>query len=205
MSCIARAGRDYGLCFYSRKAEALPIRCSFRVLKPDACPIARKSSMICLRSLLDGCGGTGSQLNHRLGSARAAFKTCAQVWKHARTSQQHKVRIFEACIGSQPLYCLHTDYKACSKILLYRQLQLIRGIALLPPTDVMRTGVFLEGSSFPSRVHDKPICKGQPKQVCKITSSLYRWLVAMKGWQILCRLHQLRGGTESALFVLGLP
>ena len=64
-------------------------------------------SSVCV---LDECGDIGSELNRRLGSARAAFKTLTQVWKHARISRQHKVRIFEACIGSQLLYCLHTAW-----------------------------------------------------------------------------------------------
>ena len=51
MSCIASAGMDYGLCFNWRKVEASPIRCNFRVLKPDGCSIECKSSMICLGSL----------------------------------------------------------------------------------------------------------------------------------------------------------
>ena len=62
-------------------------------------------STICQGSLLDGSGDIGSELNGRLGSARAAFKTLTQVWKLTRISRQHKVRIFEACVGSQLLNC----------------------------------------------------------------------------------------------------
>ena len=220
MSCIASAGMDYGLCFNWCKVEALPIRCNFRVLKPDGCPIECKSSMIYLGSLLDGSGDIGSELNRRLGSARAAFKTLTQVWKHARISRQHKLRIFEACIGSQLLYCLHTAWlnkaalrkldgfqgrclrkilgvphayvsrisnlevlglaacKAYSKILLYRQLQLIHQIALLPSTDVMRTCVFEEGS-FSLKGHHKPRCRGRPKQVW--ASQVYQLAVQAAG------------------------
>ena len=226
MSCIASAGMDYDLCFNWRKVEALPIRCNFRVLIPDGCPIECKSSMVYLGSLLDGSGDIGSELNCRLGSARAAFNTPTQIWKHARISRQHKVRIFEACVGSLLLYCLHTAWlnkaalrklngfqarcyvyvsrisnlevpelaacKAYSKILLYRQLQLIHRIALLLFTDVMRTCVFEEGS-FSRKGHDRPRCRGAHRNrsgLHKFTSWLYRWLVALKGWQILGRPHQ---------------
>ena len=134
--------------------------------------------------------------------------------------RNHKVRIFEACSGSQLLYCLHTAWlnkaalrkldgfqarclrkipgvphayvsrisnlevlglaacKAYPKILLYKQLHLIHRIALLTSIDVMKTCVFVEGS-FSFKGHDRPRCKGRPKQVW--ASQVYQLAVQVAG------------------------
>ena len=42
--------------------------------------------------------------------ARADFKQLSKVWRHARISVQRKVNIFEACVVSKLLYCLHTAW-----------------------------------------------------------------------------------------------
>ena len=221
MDCIAQAGGDYGLCFNWRKVEAMPIRCVFNVLKPDGHPVACKSSLVYLGSLLDNAGDIGPELNRRLGSARADFQALNRVWKHACIAARRKIRIFDACIGSQLLYCLHTAWlnkaflrkldgfqarslrkilgiphsylsrvpnvevlkqaaaKPYSKILMYRQLQLIARIAALPSSDVMRTCVFEEGS-FQLQGHAKPRCRGRPKQVW--TSQVYQLAVQVALW-----------------------
>ena len=148
MSCIASAKMDYGLCLNWRKVEALPIRCNFRVLQPDGCPIECKSSMIYLGNLLDEFSDIGSELNRRLGSARAAFKTLTQVWKHTHISRQHEVRIFEACIGSQLLYCLHTVWlnKAALRKLDGFQARCLRKIPGVPHAYVSRISNLEVGS-----------------------------------------------------------
>ena len=38
------------------------------------------------------------------------FQAFNRVWKHARITARCKVRFFDACIGSQLLYCLHTAW-----------------------------------------------------------------------------------------------
>ena len=63
--------------------------------------------------------------------------------------------------------------KPYSKILMYRQLQLIARIAALPSSDVMRTCVFEEGS-FQLQGHAK-----RPKQVW--TSQVYQLAVQVAG------------------------
>ena len=93
MDCIAQAGGDYGLCFNWRKVEAMPIRRVFNVLKPDGHPVACKSSLVYLGSLLDNAGDIGPELNRRLGSARADFQALNRVWKHACiTAQDSHIR-----------------------------------------------------------------------------------------------------------------
>ena len=81
VDCLARAGGHYGLRFNGHNVEAMPIRCSFNVLKPEC-----KSS-------------------RQLGSARAGFQVLRNVWKHASITLRRKARIFDACIGSPLLYC----------------------------------------------------------------------------------------------------
>ena len=88
----------------------MPIRCSFNVLTPHGYPIECRSSLVYLGGLLDVSGDIGSELNRRLGSARADFQALSKVWKHASSTIRRKVRIFDACIGSQLLYCLHTAW-----------------------------------------------------------------------------------------------
>ena len=43
-----------------------------------------------------------------MGAARAEFKTLERVWSHSTLPRHKKLQIFEACVLSKLLYCLHT-------------------------------------------------------------------------------------------------
>ena len=67
-----------------------------------------KESLLYLGSFLCDNGSIGPELNRRLGAARAEFETLCRVWNHAVLPKEEKIRIFEACVLSKLLYCLHT-------------------------------------------------------------------------------------------------
>ena len=60
--------------------------------------------------MLDATGSVSSELNLRLGLARSDVKNLERVWKHANIPQHRKILIFDTCVGSQLLYCLHTAW-----------------------------------------------------------------------------------------------
>ena len=69
-----------------------------------------KESFVYLGSYLCDNGSIGPELNRRLGAARAEFETLSRVWNHAVLPKSEKIRIFEACVLSKLLYCLHTAW-----------------------------------------------------------------------------------------------
>ena len=49
-------------------------------------------------------------INSRLGTARADFDTLMKVWSHSNLKIERKYEIFQACISSKLLCCLHTTW-----------------------------------------------------------------------------------------------
>ena len=110
MQCIEQAGRMYGLQLNWNKLEVLPVRCEARIKKPNGDYVVSKESLLYLGSFLCDNGSIGPELNRRLGAARAEFQTLCRVWNHAVLPKAEKIRIFEACVLSKLLYCLHTAW-----------------------------------------------------------------------------------------------
>ena len=110
MQCIEQAGRMYGLQLNWNKLEVLPVRCEARVRTPNGELVVSKESLVYLGSYLCDNGSIGPELNRRLGAARAEFETLSRVWNHAVLPKSKKIRIFEACVLSKLLYCLHTAW-----------------------------------------------------------------------------------------------
>ena len=69
-----------------------------------------KESLLYLGCFLCDNSSIGPELNRRLGAARAEFETLCRVWNHAVLPKAKKTRIFEACVLSKLLYCLHTAW-----------------------------------------------------------------------------------------------
>ena len=101
MTTIGRVGAEYGLSFNWSKLEVLPVRATTAIYKPDGTAVQNKDSMLYLGSSLSADGRAGSELNRRLGMARADFSTLARVWKHASISRRRKLQILNACIISK--------------------------------------------------------------------------------------------------------
>ena len=110
MQCIEQAGRMYGLQLNWNKLEVLPVRCEARVRTPNGELVVSKESLVYLGSYLCDNGSIGPELNRRLGAARAESETLSRVWNHAVLPKSEKIRIFEACVLSKLLYCLHTAW-----------------------------------------------------------------------------------------------
>ena len=144
MTCIQDAGLNYGLSFNWRKLESLPVRCAANILKPDGTAIDQKDSIVYLGALLSNSGAAGPELNRRLGAARADFKVLARVWKHAALTRARKIEVFEACIVSKLLYCLHTLYlnKAELTELDAFQAKCLRQISGIPHSMISRVSNF---------------------------------------------------------------
>ena len=116
---IQRAGANYGLAFNWGKIEVMPVRCETDLDKPDGKRVPNKESMVYLGGLLSASGKNGPELSRRIGMATADFETLCKVWKHARVTLRKKIAIFESCIMSKLLYCMHTlwlNRAECSKL-----------------------------------------------------------------------------------------
>lgn len=110
MECIGSAGAEYGLVFNWSKLEALPVRTTAEIRKPDGTLVTSKDSMMYLGSLLAADGRVGSELGRRLGLAQRDFRSLRQLWSHASLSRARKLQIFNACVVSTLTYGLHTSH-----------------------------------------------------------------------------------------------
>ena len=108
MTCIGQVGGRYGLSFNWSKLEAMPVRMAAHFRTPDGEDIPSKDSLLYLGSSLNADGRNGSEINRRLGMARADFDTLSRVWGHASISRARKLRIFEAYILAKLAYGLVT-------------------------------------------------------------------------------------------------
>ena len=73
---------------------------------PNGGDIPSKESLVYLGSTLHADGRSGSEINRRLGMARADFDAVSRIWGHASISRSRKLKIFEACILSKLAYGL---------------------------------------------------------------------------------------------------
>ena len=108
MRCIEAMGMNYGLRLNWKKCEVLPIGCEASIAAPDGSYLTCKSSISDLGSYLDATGAGGPEICRRLGEAKGQFDKLARVWRHSTLHPQQKIRIFQACVVSKLLYCLHT-------------------------------------------------------------------------------------------------
>ena len=108
MKAIAHAGANYGLLLSWGKVEVMPVRCEAAIRKPDGSIVAAKTSLVYLGSVIRASGDMAAEIGRRLGAARADFVSLERVWRHSSLSAQRKNRIFDACIASKLLCCLHT-------------------------------------------------------------------------------------------------
>ena len=88
MNCIADVGREYGLQFNWSKLEHLPVRMDATLRRPDGGIIPKKSRMMYLGSTIAADGRISSELNRRLGLARADFDKLRVIWSHSSISRK---------------------------------------------------------------------------------------------------------------------
>ena len=207
MTCIRRAGTTYGLTFNWSKLEVLPVRCQALINKPDGSQVVQKDRMVYLGATLSNDGQISSELSRRLGAAQAEFGTLSKVWAHSTLALKKKLQIFQACVLSKLLYCLHTAWLSSaelrkldafqarclrktlgvphsyisrvtntevlqkasqhklSSILLERQMNLMRKLALKTDDDLMRGSLFCP-STFELKRHTGRRGRGRPRATC---------------------------------------
>ena len=138
--CIEAMGMNYGLRLNWKKCEVLPIGCEASIAAPDGSYLTCKSSISYLGSYLDATGAGGPEICRRLGEAKGQFHKLARVWRHSTLHPQQKIRIFQACVVSKLLYCLHTMWlnKAELRKIDGFQAKCLRSILHIPPPYISR-------------------------------------------------------------------
>ena len=140
MRCIEAMGMNYGFRLNWKKCEVLPIGCEAFIAAPDGSYLTCKSSISYLGSYLDATGAGGPEICRRLGEAKGQFDKLARVWRHSTLHPQQKIRIFQACVVSKLLYCLHTMWlnKAELRKIDGFQAKCLRSILDIPPPYISR-------------------------------------------------------------------
>ena len=108
MRCMEAMGMNYRLRLNWKKCEVLPLGCEANIGAPDGSCLTCKRSISYLGGYLDASGMAGPEICRRLGQAKGEFDKLAKVWRHSTLRTQQKIRIFQACVVSKLLYCLHT-------------------------------------------------------------------------------------------------
>ena len=106
MLTIGSVGEEYGLKFNWKKLEMMPVRVDAVIRTPDGDQVKCKDQLVYLGSSLSSDGKVGSELNRRLGLARADYENLRKIWSHSALSVRRKVAVFEACVVSKLLYGL---------------------------------------------------------------------------------------------------
>ena len=108
MHCVRRAGSMYGLSFNWKKLELVSSTEVSSISAPTGDAISPKGQIVYLECTITADGTAGSELNRRLGAARAEFEQLRRVWSHSGISRARKLEIFNACVISKLLYNLHS-------------------------------------------------------------------------------------------------
>ena len=66
------------------------------------------------------------------------FGKLARVWRHSTLHPQQKIRIFQACVVSKLLYCLHTMWLNKAELRKIDGFQCLRSILYIPPPYISR-------------------------------------------------------------------
>ncbi|CAE8648405.1 unnamed protein product [Polarella glacialis] len=110
MNIIGDVGTQYGLAFNWSKLEAMPVRCNLILPTPQEGTVKLKEGIVYLGSLLSNDGSIGGELGRRIGNASCDFRVLCKVWSHAAINKQRKLEIFNACVVSKLMYCIHTAW-----------------------------------------------------------------------------------------------
>ncbi|OLP90031.1 Copia protein [Symbiodinium microadriaticum] len=90
--------------------DGVSYSCAADIQGPNGEPIKTKTSLVYLGSVISASGSITSEVNRRLGMAKADFDALSRVWKHAPLTCAKKLQIFSACVVSRLMYSLHTAW-----------------------------------------------------------------------------------------------
>ena len=103
---IEDAGKRFGLELHAAKFQLVSTDASTVINTPGGNRIPLNCSMAYLGSVVAATGEKDSELNRRLGMAKADFIAISKVWSHSSLTWKRKLRIFAAVIESKLLYSL---------------------------------------------------------------------------------------------------
>ena len=84
------------------------IGCKVYITARDGSFLTCKASGSYLGSYLDATGAGGPEICRRLGEAKGQFDKLARIWRYSTLHTQQKIWIFQTCVVSKLLCCLHT-------------------------------------------------------------------------------------------------
>ena len=143
MRCIEAMGVNYGLRISWKKCEVLLIGCEAYIPAPDRNLPTCKASISYLGNYLDASGAGGPKSCRRLRETKNQFDKLAKAWWHSTLYTQQRIRIFQACVVSRLLYCLHTMWpnKAELRKIDGFQAKCLRSILRVPPPYIGRISI----------------------------------------------------------------
>ena len=102
---LERISQSTGLKVHPGKTKVLKMNTSVKGdIKINEVPIEEVTSFTYLGSIIDGSGGTISDVKARIGKARVAFQQLKSVWRSGNISTKTKLRIFNSNVKSVLLY-----------------------------------------------------------------------------------------------------
>ena len=106
INAVETAGKQYGLELHYGKLQLLQVNCHSPVHQPDGECLAQKNEMGYLGTVLNDHGYISSELNRRIGGAKADFTSLSKVWSHASVTRTRKLLLHSSLVESKLLYSL---------------------------------------------------------------------------------------------------
>ena len=136
MRRIEAMGMNDGLRLNWKKCEVLPIGCEASIAAPDGNYFPYMQIIHLIFGKLFGCHWRWRPRNLQA----IGWSQRSRVWRHFTLHPQQKIRIFQACVVSKLLYCLHTMWlnKAELRKIDGFQAKCLRSILHIPPPYISR-------------------------------------------------------------------
>ena len=106
LQCVGRAGQSYGLELHPDKLQLLQVNDMTPIRLNDEHEVKYHKSMTYLGATISPDGRMTTELNRRIGMAKADFRSIRQVWTRSTLSKRRKLEIYAALVESKLLYSL---------------------------------------------------------------------------------------------------
>ena len=106
LQCVGRAGQSYGLELHPDKLQLLQVNDMTPIRLNDEHEVKSHKSMTYLGATISPDGRMTTELNRRIGMAKADFRSIRQVWTRSTLSKRRKLEIYAALVESKLLYSL---------------------------------------------------------------------------------------------------
>ena len=132
-----------GLNVNKKKSEVMTINANNNSsVKIEGHELPTTKSFTYLGSIVESDGDAGSDIQNRLGKARAAFQSMNKIWRSSQYSNHTKLKIYKSCVLTTLLYgseCWRTTEKELNKLSAFHNKNLRKILGIHWPQKITNT------------------------------------------------------------------